>query len=338
MSPNDGEEKIKYYVLKEEVEQKIRYYAIKIEELLRDITILQNRWEEDTWKNEPSIFVTGKEITFPYAHEAKLFMEETQNTDITIRDSYPTYHINYKKFLSPSAILDRFMFILLLFLFLTMAYSVFVYMSQIGHGHNYVTSITETMSNFYMLFGLVFLLFYPFYVIYDWLPALYGGSMIKNMIDPILSYLEPIVLFPPETSLSSLIDLMILQTIFYTILSLIATTYLAKKYDLTFLYAIPLFFFTITLERVMVITRSDLLVSIFALIMQYIIFVLIYMTTKNSDSKLGGIAQVVFFIPFLPYLAGLGYVILFIFTLRVFSAHMFFMRVGVIKDFFCLSL
>jgi len=338
VSPNDGEEKIKYYVLKEEVEQKIRYYAIKIEELLRDITILQNRWEEDTWKNESSIFVTGKEITFPYVHEAKLFMEETQNTDITIRNSYPTYHVNYKKLLPP--FLDLFMFALPLFLFLTAAYSVFVLMPQIGHGHNYMA---ETMFSFYMLFGLVFLLFYPFYVIYDWLPALYGGNIIKNLIDTILSYLEPLSLFPPEESkimqyinsalpeTSPLITVLIIpQTIFYTVLSLIATRYITEKHgDLTFLYAIPPFFFTITLGRAMIVTQNIILITIFALIMQYIIFALIYKAIGDTDSILGMIIEGIFFFPLLPYLAGLGYVVLFMLFIFVLLASS---PINTIKD------
>jgi len=172
-----------------------------------------------------------KTVEYESYKREKLFLSE-----ITIRDSYPTYYMNYKKLLP--YFYDLFMLSLLLLLFLTAAYSVFVFMPQL-------MTKPDGAFIFYMFFGLIFLLFYPFYIIYDWLPALFGGNIIKNLIDTILSYLEPTVLFPPENSkiinyistelpgYSPYIILIILQTIFYTTLSLITTTYLAKKNMMT---------------------------------------------------------------------------------------------------------
>jgi hypothetical protein len=180
----------------------------------------------------------------------------------------------------------------------------------------------------YQTFSLPVILFIPLYLLYDWLPALYGGNIIINLAHTILTLVQPflihlnsskITINSPYINITSPAQIPFVATLpimFYAILSLIGV---ALSYDKT-PFAIPLYFFTISTAALLYMQfGAGIQLIIFVLVMQYILLLFAIAWVDPSEGEreeiLFGIFFFIFAVPFLPWLWGISFLALFIPTL-----------------------
>jgi len=240
--------------------------------------------------------------------------------------------------------------IMLFLVFITLAYNAFIILYEtetpIGRNPEFNMLIQATFFLPLLLFSIIF---YVAYIIYDWLPALYGLSIIRNwidffirnLIDPFVnSYVNPSLLHFNVSKITLVhipfTDYTIPAPIlFYIILPAIGTTlsnvgYLFTDdiyYDIQIFNRITirfppsvfppmtLYFFTILGATFLIIKYGTFSaqVIIFVLTMQYLICFMIYKAYSGSSDyeHLSPALFIASLVPFLFWLLGIGYLILF---------------------------
>gem|GEM_PF-6965459 len=255
----------------------------------------------------------------------------------------------FKSYMSGICI-DTLGIIMLLLAFITLAYNalIILYETEIPIGRN--PEFGMVIQATFFLPGLLFsIIFYVAYIIYDWLPALYGLNIIRNLIDFFIgnlidpfvnSYVNPSLLHFDISKITLVripfTDYAIPAPIlFYIILPAIGTTLsyvgyfftdniyyhiqisnrITIRFPLVVFPPMTLYFFTILGATFLIIKYGTFSaqVIIFVLAMQYLILFIIYKAYGSLEDyeNLNYAFFIAFLVPFLPWLLGIGYLILF---------------------------